>query len=313
MGLIQPSQSSVNAAADSRKSKRDEQVSKEQARLTKWCDKQFIKKVNALEKQWNERSAKVFKRMGTEITLMRKSWLHSLSQYRVMIASKIADPNISAPMQMLDSFKPPELEVEMGSNGFMFTVDAIKGQGLLPVQIEAIWCASNIKAQVRVTISSCPGRFQDNIDKKKHWRQVGHGSFTDAKQMTRIELDKPVVVGPGYTASIYIHTNNSYGVGASLSSNDKITVQDDHIQLLQGVALYSKTPFEHVDRKHKKELLDKQRDEQQQQKDKQNKPTSPKKEVPKKPKGALSNGEPMNVAFVGRVEYTLQSMAWATM
>merc|ERR1711865_1053759 len=98
----------------------------------------------------------------------------------------------------------------------------------------------------------------------------------------------------------------SYGVGASLSSNDKITVQDDHIQLLQGVALYSKTPFEHVDRKHKKELLDKQQD-------KQNKPTSPKKEVPKKPKGALSNGEPMNVAFVGRVEYTLQSMAWATM
>ena len=76
-------------------------------------------------------------------------------------------------------------------------VDAIKGKGLLPVQIEALWAAHTARPgpPVRVTVYSCPGRHQASMAKKKPWRVVGKAVFREPKEMTRIELESPIVIG----------------------------------------------------------------------------------------------------------------------
>ena len=139
--------------------------------------------------------------------------------------------------------------------------------------------------------------------------------------------------GPGYSASIYIHTNNYYGVGSSLSYASGVTAEDGHIKVLEAVPLYSKSPWDHTQRlpaaakgggeggtdrggagktpsstgtgagagaarsgKGKRQASSNQTAAA----------------APSASSRALSGG-PMQVAFVGRVEYTLQSMAWATM
>jgi hypothetical protein len=142
--------------------------------------------------------------------------------------------------------------------------------------------------------------------------------------------------GPGYSASIYIHTNNYYGVGSSLSYASGVTAEDDHIKVLEAVPLYSKSPWDHTQR-----LLAAAKGGGEGRADRAGTGKTPagtgtgtgtgsgggaarsgkgKKQAssnqttpaPSSSSRALSGG-PMQVAFVGRVEYTLQSMAWATM
>ena len=72
------------------------------------------------------------------------------------------------------------------------------------------------------------------------------------------------------------------------------------MMLSEGVTLYSKTPWEHVEQKHPVTHANQVASPA----------GNPGRLTTTKAKASLA---PMVATFVGRIEYTLQSVAWATM
>jgi hypothetical protein len=106
--------------------------------------------------------------------MMKVQFGADMKSYRKTLASTVQDDGIP-PVITVDTCLATESKVDLGANGILFTIDAVKGGGKLPVLLEAIWVSSKCTETSLVSVYVCDGTAEASRYTRPAWRKVGEG------------------------------------------------------------------------------------------------------------------------------------------
>jgi hypothetical protein len=121
------------------------------------------------------------------------------------------------PLESVDFVLSTAKDIQYGSNGFMFNVEAKTA-----LQIKALWSGCNRDGEYKINVYTCKGPWQQSKKASQSWMRIGGSFFTEEKKLVEVPLYRGgVAMEPGQVQGFYLHSPN-FGCGVGCSINTKL-------------------------------------------------------------------------------------------